>query len=30
LREENRILNEKENKEKELLDFISFNWKMYS
>jgi hypothetical protein len=25
LREENRILNEKENKEKELLDFISFN-----
>ena len=27
---ENRILNEKENKEKELLDFISFNWKMYS
>jgi hypothetical protein len=26
---ENRVLNEKENKEKELLDFISFNWKMY-
>jgi len=29
LMKENRTLNEKENKEKELLDFISFNWKMY-
>jgi hypothetical protein len=29
LMKENRVLNEKENKEKELLDFISFNWKMY-
>jgi hypothetical protein len=30
LMKENRKLNERENKEKELLDFISFNWKAYS
>lgn len=30
LMKENRTLDEQENKEKELLDFISFNWKMYS
>jgi len=30
LMKENRTLDEQENKEKELLNFISFNWKMYS